>query len=66
MKRFIEWLGSTWCKVAHEGTMWPVKGYYRCPVCLRAHPVPWEHAQRSTQELAGGGAAHQALALPRR
>jgi len=45
--------------------MWPVKGYYRCPVCLRAHPVPWEHAQGSRRELASGVVASQALPVPR-
>ncbi len=33
---------NKWCKLMHPTPMWPVKGYYRCPVCLRSHPVPWE------------------------
>ena len=26
----------------HPAPMWPVKGHYHCPVCLRSYPVPWE------------------------
>jgi hypothetical protein len=35
-------LSGQWCQIVHPAPMWPVKGYYQCPVCLRAYPVPWE------------------------
>jgi hypothetical protein len=36
----------------HPAPMWPVKGYYQCPVCLRAYPVPWEHSGCSSHQPA--------------
>ncbi len=35
-------LGNLWCTRMHPMPMWPVRGSYRCPACLREHPVPWE------------------------
>lgn len=40
-------LQTLWCKSVHPAPMWPVKGYYQCPVCLRSYAVPWEHPDRS-------------------
>jgi hypothetical protein len=31
-----------WCTLTHPSPMWPVKGQYRCPKCLRVYPVKWE------------------------
>jgi hypothetical protein len=33
---------GVWCQFAHPAPMWPVKGRYRCPKCLRSYPVAWE------------------------
>ncbi len=33
---------NLWCRLLHPAPMWPVNGRYRCPVCLRSYPVPWE------------------------
>jgi hypothetical protein len=30
-----------WCKLTHPVPMWPIRGYYRCPACLREYSVPW-------------------------
>lgn len=35
-------LSSLWCRAVHPAPMWPVSGHYRCSVCLRSYPVPWE------------------------
>jgi hypothetical protein len=46
--------------------MWPVNGYYKCPVCLHAYPVPWEHPAktivRAPEHEAAGAQSAQALA----
>ena len=44
MRALGDRVGSLWCHMTHPAPMWPVNGYYICPTCLRAHPVPWEHA----------------------
>jgi hypothetical protein len=36
-----EQFSRLWCRAFHPQPMWPVNGYYRCPECLRAYPVPW-------------------------
>ncbi len=33
---------NLWCRLMHPAPMWPVNGHYRCSVCLRSYPVPWE------------------------
>jgi hypothetical protein len=35
-------LTDLWCRLMHPSPMWPVNGHYRCSVCLRSYPVPWE------------------------
>jgi hypothetical protein len=40
IKRIEKW----WCRHFHHGTFWPVRGRYRCSVCLRTWDVPWEQA----------------------
>jgi hypothetical protein len=52
MKNLWSRLGEAWCKLAHPAPMWPVKGYYTCPACLRSYRVPWEHEQRETSRPA--------------
>ncbi len=37
-------LQTLWCKSMHPAPMWPVKGRYQCPVCLRSYEVPWERS----------------------
>ena len=36
-----EKLGTLWCALMHDSTMWPIHGEYRCRTCGRHHPVPW-------------------------
>jgi hypothetical protein len=43
MKALGSRVAAVWCHMTHPAPMWPVNGYYICPTCLRAHPVPWEH-----------------------
>ena len=43
----IEGIARIWCKAMHPDPMWPIRGYYRCPECLRQYPVPWECPQES-------------------
>lgn len=38
----IETLAQWWCRRFHGGIFWPVRGTYRCSVCLRTWQVPWE------------------------
>lgn len=52
MKRIRSRVATLWCQVMHPAPMWPVKGYYQCPACLRAYPVPWEHVACSTHKPA--------------
>ncbi len=42
MKRLLTRLGRVWCQAMHPAPMWPIRGQYTCPVCLRSYPVPWE------------------------
>ena len=63
MKQLIEYVGSVWCRLAHAEAMWPVQGYYRCRVCLRTHPVPWEGRENGRRPRAGV-VANPVLAVP--
>lgn len=47
-------IGGAWCHALHPAPMWPVAGYYICPLCQRRHrvkfelplePAPREHAR---------------------
>jgi len=29
-------------QIRAQAATWPIGGYYRCRVCLRQHPVPWQ------------------------
>jgi len=49
--------GETWCAVMHRSPMWPFRGYYRCSICLRTHPVSWAHAETSPAEPRGSAPA---------
>jgi hypothetical protein len=40
----LEVLSKWWCRFAHRESFRPVRGRYRCAVCLREWPVPWENA----------------------
>jgi hypothetical protein len=42
MKRLVEKIGEFWCIHVHQSAMWPVKGKYRCSVCLREYAVVFE------------------------
>ena len=38
----IELCQKWWCRHFHNQLLRPVRGEYRCAVCLRTWPVPWE------------------------
>ena len=38
----IEQCQKWWCRHFHNELLRPVRGEYRCAVCLRTWPVPWE------------------------
>ena len=42
MKRLLDKIGEIWCIYMHKSAMWPVRGQYRCAVCLREYPVLFE------------------------
>jgi hypothetical protein len=42
--------GRLWCTMMHGKSMWPMRGYYRCSVCLRSYPVQWSPYERSSGE----------------
>jgi hypothetical protein len=71
MKRWWNNVGDAWCQLMHPDPLWPVKGYYRCPVCLRTHPVPWEHPPRRATPAAmvtsaGGVGTRSIVPVPSR
>ena len=42
MKRLLDRIGEWWCIHMHRSAMWPIRGQYRCAVCLREYPVVFE------------------------
>jgi hypothetical protein len=42
LQRLGTGMAAKWCRVMHPDPMWPVRGMYQCPRCLRKFPVPWE------------------------
>lgn len=38
----IQQIAGWWCRHFHGGIYWPIRGQYRCSVCLRTFNVPWE------------------------
>ena len=38
----IELCQKWWCRHFHDRLLRPVHGQYRCAICLRTWPVPWE------------------------
>ncbi len=59
MKSIRSRVADAWCHVMHPAPMWPVNGYYQCPVCLRSYPVPWEQHSCSGSEPDTGNALNQ-------
>lgn len=45
MKSFLSRAGRLWCSLMHHAPMWPMRGYYRCSICLRTYPVLWAHKE---------------------
>jgi hypothetical protein len=37
-----ERIGVLWCWLMHDAPMWPIHGSYRCRICRRSSPVPWD------------------------
>jgi len=56
MKRAWTQVGELWCRHMHPAPMWPVKGRYQCPTCLRAYPVAWEQGSVPAPSASGAGA----------
>ena len=44
MHAVIEKVEEWWCQWAHEGSMWPIHGQYRCAQCYRIYGVDWDAA----------------------
>lgn len=71
LTNLTEQVGRAWCRLTHPDPMWPVKGQYRCPECLRTYDVPWEKPQQPVvhhhplTEIAHARAAAPALAPER-
>jgi hypothetical protein len=42
ISRAFEGPARAWCRLMHPDPMWPVRGLYRCPSCLRQYPVQWD------------------------
>jgi hypothetical protein len=64
MKALWSWAGSKWCNLMHPAPMWPVKGYYQCPACLRSYPVPWETRTRPVSaEMPGPATTERPAAM---
>ena len=42
MNRLLDRIRELWCIHVHRSAMWPVRGRYRCAVCLHEYPVPFE------------------------
>jgi hypothetical protein len=45
MKNLAGW----WCRHFHGGIFWPIRGQYRCAVCLRTWQVQWEEQSAPPQ-----------------
>ncbi len=58
MKRAWSQFGEFWCRHMHPAPMWPVRGRYQCPTCLRAYPVVWERRNKPEQRPAKLAAAN--------
>lgn len=54
MKRLLDRIGELWCINVHRSAMWPMRGRYRCAVCLREYPVQFEGAERPTNVVTIG------------
>ena len=53
----LKWIQEAWCKQVHGRAMWPIKGKYICPQCLREYPVKWELSRDGSRaETARAGA----------
>jgi len=35
-------LGVLWCRLMHNAPMWPIHATYRCRICMRSYPIPWD------------------------
>jgi hypothetical protein len=47
----IQKLAGWWCRHFHGGIYWPIRGRYRCSVCLRTWQVPWEQDRAVASEV---------------
>ena len=58
----IKSLAGWWCRHFHGGIFWPIRGQYRCAVCLRTWQVPWEEKSPQTHVARPALLAQQHLA----
>ena len=49
LQRVSSVMARSWCQAMHPDPMWPIRGSYRCPRCLRTYPVPWEYSANTVQ-----------------
>ena len=57
-------LARFWCHFMHPAPMWPMKGRYQCPTCLRTYPVPWEQGACAAKQPERGEILAAAPAQP--
>lgn len=60
MTGFWNWIGLTWCRLAHPAPLWPRHGQYQCPKCLRLYIVPWEGTMQTGPSAEDDPALRQA------
>ncbi len=62
VRSVFNFLADRWCYYMHPDPMWPVNGYYRCPLCFRTHPVAWANAT-SGQLRVSNAPIHRGVAI---
>ena len=51
MSKWVDRLERLWCARMHGRPMWPVRGRYQCPVCLREFPVQFEAVRQCERQV---------------
>ena len=61
MNRLLDRIRELWCIHVHRSAMWPVRGRYRCAVCLHEYPVPFEMHRNNVLPITVGQAVRRRL-----
>ena len=54
----FEAISKWWCRVAHAQVYRPIRGRYRCAVCLREWPVTWQQQPSAEPARTAGVTDH--------